>query len=337
MNVFGRILYLPFVVSKIVLDMHKQKRFLQKHIQPIIHEFRIKNDGTVNEEDFRKILKYYGFGVPAVLAESYATLRGHKLSYDERLASTYQGAATGFFDDFFDKKEISEQRILELLQNPEIQAKNTIEELSLFFYKSFLKLAYDKDFVTSTIQKIHMNQLDSKKQKLQDITYDEILNITNQKGGNSVLFYRALIAPEINIEEEKALYQMGVAMQMGNDIFDVFKDAQDKIRTIITTASDIETVKSEFSINLAKALQLLDNLDFKSINKRKVILKLLLSISRVFVALDQFDKLQKQTENTFNPHLYTRAQLICDMEKPLNIIKSLRYYFTFQWKSKLEL
>ncbi len=312
--------------------MRKQRRFLKKFIQPIVEEFRHKNDGTLTEDDFRKILKYYGFGVPAVLAESYATLRGKKLTHEERLASTYQGAATGFFDDFFDKKEITETRILQLLETPDIQPENTVEELSLLFYSRFLQVAYDADFVKKTINDIHKNQLDSKRQKQEDISYDEILKITNQKGGNSVLFYRALIAPEISEAEEKALFQMGVAMQMGNDIFDVFKDTHDNIRTIITTATNIEEVRKEFSNNLKQAFLMLENLNFSRLNKQKVMLKLLLSISRVFIALDQYASLQKQTNNIFEPLAYTRSQLICDMEKPSNILKSLYYYFSFRWK-----
>lgn len=326
---FSNLLSLPAIILKVVNDVWKQKRFINKSIQPILNDYKTSNDGTLDEEDFKKITSYYGFGVPAVLAESYAALRGKKLTKEERLASTCQGAATGLFDDMFDKKHLPKVRIKALLDHPEtIQADNSFEKMFLFFYTEFLKHVTNTSLLQETISNIHASQEDSLEQTNERLAFDTMLHTTFKKGGSSVLFYRALMAPAVSSKEKEALFEMGALMQMGNDIFDVYKDSRDGIKTIMNSNVHIAEVRSIFTRQMDKAFKLFMQTEYTLRRKTKVLRTISFGISRVFVALDQYQKLGER-EGDFEPLKYTRKELICDMEKPLNLWHSASYYLKY--------
>lgn len=333
MQKIKRFVLLPFILLKVFLDIVKQKKYLKQHIQPLLDAYAAKNDGSLDEEDFTKITKYYGFGVPTVLGESFATLRGEKMSADERMASTYQGVVTGIFDDFFDKKEITQERILELLRHPkQVTANNVCEELFLFFYTEFLKHGFNGELLERTIYDIYEDQIQSLDQTSTDIPFETMMKTTFNKGGNSVLFYRALLKPSVSKAEEEAIYNMGATMQMANDIFDVYKDAQANIQTLITSCTHIADVRKVYDTQMKKAFALFASLDYSPKNKTKVLSKILFVICRVFVALDQYEKLEQETGGVFKAKSYPRKALICDMEKPINLWRSTVYYLEYPVK-----
>jgi len=48
-------------------------------------------------------------------------------------------------------------------------------------------------------------------------------------------------------------------------------------------------------------------------------------INRGFVCLDQYQRLEKNSGGAFDTSSYTRKQLICDMEKPGNFLRTIQY------------
>ena len=52
-----------------------------------------------------------------------------------------------------------------------------------------------------------------------------------------------------------------------------------------------------------------------------------LGIARVYVCLDQFEVLQFKNNGQFDVASYRRKELICDMQKPKNQLKTIQYYF----------
>jgi hypothetical protein len=49
-------------------------------------------------------------------------------------------------------------------------------------------------------------------------------------------------------------------------------------------------------------------------------------VSRGFVCLHMLQEREKQNNGNFNPGAFTRKQLICDMEKPINLLRTLHHY-----------
>lgn len=326
----SNLLALPVLLARVVRDVVIQKQFIKKHIQPVLQHYKSKNDGSISDTDFLKITKYYGFGTVAILGENVATLRGEKLNFNERWASTCQGAITGLFDDFFDEKQLPQETLLQFIEQPEtVTPSDMQEEMFLHFYTECLNGAYNRNLIVKYAKKVNQDQINSLLQTKPETGFDEILKITFDKGGNSVLFYRALFSPNMMQAEVDATYEMGALMQLGNDIFDVYKDARDGIRTVMTIGLPMREVRKIFLRQMNRAFQMYAHLPFHDAAKRRVLHKISFGISRVFVALDQFEKLEQKSGRNFQPTSYKRKELICDMEKPVNLWRSVKYYVRY--------
>src|SRR5512145_3144234 len=110
--------YLPVTYFNLLHSVKKQKVFLRKLLANALNTARKSNDGSIHDNDFRKIINYYAMGVPAILGEAFCILRGKPMDKEERTVLTYLGALTGLFDDYFDKESLSETEIKDLINNP---------------------------------------------------------------------------------------------------------------------------------------------------------------------------------------------------------------------------
>ncbi len=292
--------------------------------------FLTESDSSITEQDIKKITNYYALGVPAVLGTMFSKLRGKRLSFRERLALTYLGGITGMFDDLFDRWNVDPSRIYLLMDNPSsVKPANDFERLFLYWYEGkALQQVSDKLAFREACGPV----FDAQKQSLRQLKHhkpsrDEIREITFFKGGVSLLFYRSAIELQANASEKEALYEAGALLQLGNDIFDVYKDLQSGVMTLATEAADIHLLKNEFVNQMHRTIYSFYRINrpVRSINGALHIL--MAGVSRCIVCLDQLQRLQNSGDGAFKPHAYKRKQLICDMEKPVNIFRMVRHHW----------
>ncbi|RLD81762.1 MAG: hypothetical protein DRJ15_03560 [Bacteroidetes bacterium] len=330
--IINNILRLPSAYYSLYRDVKRQRRFVGKVIEGDIQDAMQDNDGTLDEEDFEKIRNYYGFGVPAIVGEGICTLRGTPMNERERRASSYQGALTGLYDDFFDKTHLTEDEIRAMMDDPaRYKASSSLESLFIQCLQEVHKNLYDKALFNVYFDRVFSAQIESKKQANEGLSHATIKKITFLKGGNSVLFYRSIFEHSLQEGEEEALFHIGALMQVGNDIFDVYKDEKAGIRTLPTSCAQIDDVRIIFTTQLNKSIGLIRNTGYRQQDISRFINKLVLGISRCFVCMDQLESLQQKTGGRFLPSEYSRKELICDMEKPGNIIRALRYFLKYRY------
>ncbi|MEO6671075.1 MAG: hypothetical protein ABIN36_16455 [Ferruginibacter sp.] len=316
---------IPSTVTSILKKLAVQRSFLKKNLGPILAEANKQNDGSLDDSDFKKINQYYGLAVPAILGEAFCALHNKKMSAEERIASTSQGAMTGLFDDFFDKQYLTDDIIEEMLSNKIIEGKRSNEKLFDLFYKHALQYVPDKKKMQEALMEVYKAQLESKKQTLETLSEQEIQSITFYKGGTSLLFYRAAFLPPASAVEEELIYKLGSLMQLANDIFDVYKDRENKIRTLITEATHIAPVCVLLKELLSSCYLAAYDMGFPRKNVQQFLSILSLGIfSRAFVCLDQLEKNEVTSNNVFSVHQYSRKQLICDMDRLKNMYRSAR-------------
>ncbi|MEO7766845.1 MAG: class 1 isoprenoid biosynthesis enzyme [Ferruginibacter sp.] len=318
----------PFTVYRIVKNLARQKEFIQEKIWPDLISAKIVNDGSLDENDFKKITGYYGLAVPAILGEAFCMLRGKKMTPSERMASTCQGAMTGLFDDFFDNQLLSEEELIAFIEKPEqLSGNSSNEKLFLHFYKTALECCCHPKLMQDHLYKVHTAQVMSIRQATPGITKEDINAITLQKGGASLVFYRTVFTNPLEKAEENMLYHMGGLMQLANDIFDVYKDQQQGIQTLVTTTTDIRDIRKLFTELLKEGNTAAYKANYPAVNIKKFLGLISLAIfSRCFVCLDQLEEKQRSTDNIFIPQRYTRKDMICDMDTVQNKWKSLMYY-----------
>ena len=321
---FLQTVQIPFTT---VSNINRQKKFIRKNITPQLTEAQKMVDGSLDNNDLKKITGYYGLAVPAILGEAFCALRGESMTDKERLASTCQGAMTGLGDDFFDKHRLSEQGVKDFIEKPELFTGNTAsEKLFLNFYKTALANAPQPTQMQEQIYKVFYAQLLSKQQDKPGLSYEVIKDITIRKGAESLLYYRTAFKHPLKNGEQKMLYSLGGLMQLSNDIFDVHKDYQSGVSTLVTTATGIKELRFHYSALLKTGVDAAYKSGYPKKNVSRFLSLLNIGIfSRCYVCLDQLQRIEKKSGNVFDLKAYSRRDLICDMDTVGNKLKSLRY------------
>jgi hypothetical protein len=281
----------------------------------------------LDETDLKKIKQYYGLAIPAILGEALCILRGTAMTSQERESLTYQGALTVLVDNFFDKPDVPSASVLQFMENPTgLEGKTASEKLFIELYKRAAQYPR-QDTMKKYLRKVYEAQVESKKQARPGLTNDELYTIMMDKGGWSVLFYRTFLSHPMQPGEEEALYTMGGLMQFGNDIFDVYVDCKERIQTLMSTATHVNDVRQQFQRLMNKSFELSYQSGYPGKNVQKYLRYISMCLcSRCLVCFDQLEKKERETNNVFTPHQYSRADLVCDMDKNANKWRTIKYF-----------
>lgn len=321
------LLTIPGLYLRVFFFLKQQRNYLNAVLAPDIEESKKTNDGSLSDNDFNKMMRYYGYAAPAILGESFALLRGKKMSESERKAITYAGAITGLFDDFFDKKKLAPDYIKQLVISPDsIKGNTSNERLFNAFYQKILSEIKNRNVFVNYFLNVHDAQVLSKKQTEPDISKSDITYITYAKGGYSLLFYRSTLDNPISENEQKMLYVLGSILQLENDIFDIYKDHRDGIMTLATTCTGIAELRNQYLNLINQFKELVSATEYLTYNQKQFADIMLVLMSRGVVCMDQLESLEKRSNNKFVINEYVRKDLICDMEKPVNFLKTVHYF-----------
>jgi len=324
---FENLAYLPELFISLWRSFKRQKQFLKETLILDIEQSKREKDNTLTDRDYKKMMGYYGFAVPALLGEGFCMLRGRSMSTKERFAITYMGALTGLFDDFFDEQKIPEEHIMDLItMADESIANNANERLFVKFCQVALKNAEDADLVKKIAVEVFDAQVLSYKQKLPSTELDEIKRITLEKGGLSLLFYRSIFAEPITESEERMLTYLGGIGQLENDIFDIYKDSQQGIRTLATLTNKIDDLRNVYLDMMEQTFKMVRQTPYPPANKNKFLHFISFIICRGLVCLDFLEEKELQTNHQFVLKQYEKKDLICDMGKVSNTLKLFNHY-----------
>jgi len=173
---------------------------------------------------------------------------------------------------------------------------------------------------------VFIAQQKSIEQEDSSISEERIWEITQQKGGESVLFYRYGFKHSLKDGEENALFQLGSLMQLENDIFDVYKDYQSKIYTIPNTIVKVEELKKLYTEQKDLFVDLCYKMDYPQKNIRLFLDRIMPVVNRAYVCFNQYQRLEKKNKSIFDVAVFSRKELICDMEKPKNLLRTIYYH-----------
>lgn len=327
------VLELPVVAFFLFQNVRAQKKYIRKILIPELLPFQKKNDGSLRKEDFRKITGYYALGVPAILGYSFGVLRNAPLDRRERSCITYLGGISGLLDDLFDDptKEVLHLESFILTPN-NLQPDNTYESLLQHCYMLGLKNSANADALKEQAIKVFYSEKESKRQQGHQLSIEETKKLTFLKGGHSFLFYRLCLSNPLMEKEKNMIFQLGGLMQMGNDIFDVWEDTQSNIDTLATKSQNITDLRKSFHNELEKAVEAVDHCEYPKNQLRAFTKLMLFGLARVYVCLDQLEKLQDSKTSIFQPEKYSREQLICDMEMTKNKKAAIKHYLRLHSK-----
>ena len=314
---------------KVYKEIKIQKQFNKDFLIPYLQELEHKYNGKFEKEQTRKILNYYGLFITSFLCSSYKRLYGKTLSTDERKRATLFGILTPVGDDLFDIDKLDIESVRTITYKPEqfnatAFSSHVAKEIQTYLLQH---VPHQEEYLQASRNVLEI-QVETIKQTKPDISQEEMERITYAKGAYSVIIYHQALDEMADAQMKEVLFLIGSLYQLGNDIFDLFKDVRDNIYTLINTCEDYITFKQNFLERVRLQNEKIMALPYDEKNKKEFCIVMNTINARSIVALDQFIRLQKQKGEKLNWWQLQRKDMIVDMEKPFNFLK----WFYYIWK-----
>lgn len=313
--------------------LKSQNQYNDKFIDSYLNVFYKKHGIELKESTLLKIKKIYCLVSPFFSA-SYVRIYGRELSAIELQKATLMGISVPLVDDFTDNQSLDSESIDRLLFATSDYEPKTLEEAIVISIKNFfLDNAKSTEGFLETAKKVMNAQHWSKRQMDFDVTRDELLHITLEKGGWSLVLWHYIIDEVPSRQVIQTLYIMGGIVQLCNDIFDVYKDFKDGIATFANTCDDYRALEKYYTISCREFVKSARALPYKKSDLDLFISLNVLVMARGIVALRMLSRLQKSLGGGVLPiGQLDRKKMICDMEKPVNIFRMLRIAYSLQLK-----
>lgn len=303
-----------------------QRRFNKDFLVPYLDELEEKYNGNFQPEQKGKIEKYYGLFITSFLCSSYKRLYDKTFTLEERKRATLFGILTPVGDDLFDIDKLDIENIRTITFNPETYTATTFASHVAKEIQTYLlqHVPHKAGYVDASKNVLDI-QIETVKQTNPEISQEELERITYTKGAASVIIYHQCLDDAADAQMQEVLFLIGSLYQLGNDIFDLYKDVRDNICTPVNTCDDFRAFKQKFIERVTEQNKKIMALPYGDKNKKEFCIVMNTINARSMVALDQFIKLQNKKASKINWWQLERKDMICDMEKPGNILKWVYY------------
>ena len=306
-------------------EVQFQKKYQAENLIPKLNRLEKQYFGSFSKEQKKKIINYYGLFISSILCSNIKKLYSAPYSIEEREKATYFGILTPVGDDLFDIEQLPLEALKKLSLTPNEYQPTTfsafvakdIQLLLASNVKNPAKYLEDSFYVFSS-------QVDTLKQTDSSISKSELERITFEKGGYSVLLFHHALNEELTDEMHDMLFLLGSILQLGNDIFDIYKDVHEGIYTLITQSTDLTIERKLLLKLLGEFKQTTNNLPLKTANIANFQSIMIAINARSLTALDKLIEFQKRSQIPLNWNICNRKDLICDLENPVYFTKWLK-------------
>lgn len=303
-----------------------QKKYKDTYLEPYLAKLEKEHKGNFSTEQKFKIQKYYGVLIPAILCNSYKNLYGDTLNDNERERATLFGILTPIGDDLFDVDKLPIDKITALTFEPDAYNATLFSEKVTKEIQGFLlKNVPHKDAYIAASKAVLAIQVETEKQLNPAISEAEIERITYTKGAVSVILYHQCLDIVANQQMLDALFYIGSLYQLGNDLFDVYKDTRDQINTLPNTCSDFTALRTKFIERVKEQNKKIIALPIPLKRKQRFSIIMNNVNAKSLVAIDEWIALEKKSGGKIDFKNKTRKELIIDMEKPRLTLKWIYY------------
>lgn len=325
MGLFGYI----SIFRKIYREIKLQKQFNKDFLVPYLNDLENRYGGHFKPEQKEKILNYYGLFITSFLCSSYKRLYGKVLTNDERKRATLFGILTPVYDDLFDIDKLNIEQIKAITYTPDDYhavsfTENVAKEIQSYQLKH---VPHQHEYLAASKNVLDI-QVESIKQTNRSIAMEELQRITFTKGAVSVIIYHQSLDDAASEQMLEVLFHVGSLYQLGNDIFDLYKDVRDNIYTLVNTCDDYEILKQDFIHRVQKQNDAIMALPYTFQAKKEFCIVMNTINARSLVAVNRIIRLQKKAGSKINWWKMERKDMICDMEKLVNILR----WLYFIWK-----
>ena len=331
MNVITYCYQILGILARMLFGLALSENKTEKLLKNIEARFNGKFEPTT----FKKIKKFQGIQ-QYIINDSFSQLENRYTSEREKENNKLYFILASLYDDLIDEKIVSIEVLNQMFLHPEKANPKCFSETVLIdTHLILLNHVQDKQTYQKVLNDIHLAQIDSLQQLNSDISLNNILSITERKGGYSLLMCRHYIQMASNQATDNCWYQLGGMIQMTNDLYDIHKDTIAGIHTFANTQNTYEKIKANYEAQVQKYITSIAQLNYKGSVKLKLQIKLSLIPALGYVALENLKQLQGKNEALLPFKSYPRKALIIDMEKAKNIVKLFKYSYQIAYKKQI--
>lgn len=272
----------------------------------------------ISKEKTKRIFHHYSYASRLLVGSFLVFESGQKLQKTEKWMLSEMGAITALLDDLFDLSAISEKEVMDLLKEGKpIEGLEQESHWILLLEKAILHKVPNPELTLKWASEVLKTQVASIAQKNATTYKQQLKKISDDKGAASLLFYGSVRYGDRNERREGVLRKYGIFLQFLNDLFDVYKDLQEGIRTHVNVASRIKPLQEEFLAHHRELIQTMGG-------KRKLQAFLAFLAARGLVAFRQYLELEKKAQDQgFQAQSHSRRSLVVDMEKWSNLWQNM--------------
>lgn len=330
---FRKIIFSKLLAQRLTHILFHRKREYRR-AERLLRELELKFNGKIDPFTFEKIAKSYSIYV-LMFADAFTQIESRNTSEQEKIRMIYYFICSSLFDDFCDRMDFDLERLKEISFNQDhFLPQNFEESLFLYAHRYLLdQVRYKKRYVEISHQ-LYQAQIDSFAQAESTPILDEDLKkITENKGGFSVLISAYYLDIEINSSLENVYFSIGSIIQMVNDLFDIYKDLQEKSQTIPNKMQDVNDFEKYYNTLVNQLIKNIFALHLSEQKRQKLHFAMMNICAFGFVAIEQLKNIQM--DNAILPNLATlpRKSLIVDMELWKNIRFCIKVCYEKQWST----
>ena len=316
--------FLGKLIFRALTKLNKSKHWGAIYLQVLENKFNGKFENKV----FDKVAKYQSIQLHFV-ANTFSGLFNRVNNKIEEERNIQFFLMSVLYDELIDSHQFTEFELNELFYHPELTTNTTFEvQILVAIHLKLLNEVQNKEGYWKTLEQLHVAQKASKLQLDPTTKMETILDITKRKGGFSLLICRHyLIDPEFT-SIDNCWYALGGLIQMTNDLYDTYKDTQEGIHTFANKLTNIDSIKNIYLSQLDEFNKSIKNLPVSKKHKIEFAIQMGIIPSFGLVAIEQLKKLPSEDTNLPNFKKVNRKDLIIDMEKPINILRLIRYTYT---------
>ena len=302
----------------------KSPRYAKKTLNEL-NQILGKKEYSLDKSLAARIKIYIAIG--NLTSSWFCALRGYKASRTENINTLYLAAIMPMLDDLTDSLQVDSTDIIRDIENNEDSLHPTMPAIRHLYYKlieNCSDLFIETFHNALKVQDNSIIQLGVQKLKKEDLE-----SITYEKGGISVFLFRLVLDHTVLDNEEKSIYELGYVIQLVNDAFDIYKDYKNQQQTLFTNSTDMRANMLAFTETLDKTKRGFLSLGYANADTKNSLCQISIITSMAQVCLDQLVQCQAATDGFFHIEQYERKQLICDMSKWPNMIKTFRYSVSY--------
>lgn len=306
-----------------MLDLLRFALYVVRHMYPA--KKMLKQRAAILDKKAHK--RMFSLALFAVAGSyPYVIGRSKRLQKRERESLILLGAATALCDDLTDEHRYPLEALKNLFANDVVyDSENTTERVCRVLYKEAMgihpnpELFLQKLFTALEAQEQSKNQLDK------PLEFAQLWQITQDKGGTTNMLFLHFLHQQPNKSEEAFAHQAGIALQLLDDLFDLYEDLEAGIKTPVTSIDSLDQLEALYTEEACKAMTLLKQ--FSHSKRAEAAVGFI--YARGTIALDQYRTFCRESKQSFPPKQYRRKDLIVDMEKGGNLRTNVVRRFVF--------